>query len=43
MDKIQIRRGNSAALPALDDGELAFTKDTGELHVGNSGGGYSNL
>lgn len=36
-NKIQIKRGSKANLPALSDGELAFCKDAGELYVGNSG------
>ena len=36
-NKIQIKRGNKANLPALSDGELAFCKDAGEVYVGNGG------
>jgi hypothetical protein len=33
--KIKIKRGLSANLPALADGELAFCTDTSELFVGS--------
>jgi hypothetical protein len=37
-NKIQIRRGLKANLPALDVGEPAFCTDTQEVFVGNAGG-----
>jgi len=35
--KIQIKRGNKADLPTLDDGEFGLCQDTNELFIGNSG------
>lgn len=36
--KFQIKRGQSANLPTLAEGELGFTLDTGKLYVGNTNG-----
>ena len=36
--KFQIKRGQSANLPTLAEGELGFTLDKGELYVGNTNG-----
>jgi hypothetical protein len=36
-NKIQIRRGVHADLPALDTGELGLETDTGAVYIGNSG------
>jgi hypothetical protein len=35
--KIQIKRGNKADLPVLNDGELGLCLDTNELFIGNDG------
>lgn len=35
--KIQIKRGNKADLPTLNDGELGLCVDTNEVYVGNNG------
>jgi hypothetical protein len=35
--KIQIKRGNKADLPTLDDGEFGLCQDTNELFIGNDG------
>jgi hypothetical protein len=35
--KIQVKRGNKADLPTLDDGEFGLCQDTNELFIGNSG------
>lgn len=35
--KIQIKRGNKADLPALNDGEPGLCLDTNEVYVGNNG------
>jgi len=35
--KIQIKRGNKADLPVLNDGELGLCLDTNEVYVGNNG------
>ncbi len=35
--KIQIKRGNKADLPVLNDGELGLCQDTNELFIGNDG------
>lgn len=37
-NKIQLRRGNKADLPALREGEPGFTLDTGELYIGSADG-----
>jgi parallel beta-helix repeat protein len=35
--KIQVKRGNKANLPTLDDGEFGLCQDTNELFIGNDG------
>lgn len=40
-NKIQIKRGNKANLPALSDGEFGFCTDTNELYIGNGGTNHS--
>lgn len=37
-DKFQIRRGNFASLPVLDDGELGYAEDTNQMFIGSTGG-----
>lgn len=43
IDTIRIWRGPRANLPALLDGELAYTEDTNQLYIGTSGGSNSLL
>ena len=37
-DTIKIRRGLKVNLPTLEEGELGFCTDTGELYIGTSEG-----
>lgn len=41
--KLEIRRGNKADLPVLDDGELGWCEDTKEMFIGTSSAGNQKV
>ena len=43
VNKIQIKRGNFANIPTLDEGEFGFSTDTKQLHIGHTVDGNQEI